>query len=661
MTSRPGSFLASAPGYAAPVSEKRAWLTALRDRSGAARAVAAQRENFASLTRLATFVAGVALVYFSAAELWACALAAIVSVGVFVAVVRIHLALAEERRALDRLGTVIDESASRLGGAVVCVRAPRASDDPLARIELPPIADAGPGWELTPQEIDDLDLFAAPAGAFGLLNRASTAIGARRLRDALTRPMLDPQRIAARQLEVRTLADDSERRLRLMAACAALREEDRRLARFSDAVRGAKPLRLFAPVAVLRWASLVTAAVAVVASAPALAGQGRWGVVAGGVLVLHAVVLMLIRGAVGAAREPWKEVAWAAGALLNTVRRSAPLVPATGALEEVRTRLARLCGSDALPALSRRVAWAESGGLILTVLNLLALFELHVVHSIVKRAARVGPDVTNGLSALAELEMLLSLAAFAWEQPVATMPAIDRAHGLTIRGGVHPLVGPERVVANDVELSTALRVWVITGSNMAGKSTFLRMVGLNVLFAQVGGAACAAAMRWSPVRLITDLRVRDSLAASESYFLAEVRHLRRMIAPPAGDEPVLGLIDEPFRGTNALDQTAASMAVLEHLLESPHFFLVATHDRALTELADGGAARNVHFRENLGAEGMVFDYVAHAGPARTRNALRVLAREGYPEALVRRARSWLCAAGDGGDSDVVEECSPPED
>lgn len=652
MISRTDSFFtASSPACAATVSEKRTWLAALRDRTFAARAVAAQRENLASLARLATFVVGVALIYYSAAELVACTLASVVSVAAFIVVVRIHLVLAEERRALDRLGAMIDESAARLGGAVMCVRAPRASDDPAAQIELPALADAGRTSELTPQEIDDLDLFAAPVGAFGMLNRCSTAIGARRLRDVLTRPMLDPERIAARQAEVRALADESERRLRLMAACAALREEDRRLARFADAVRGARPLRLFGPVPALRWASLVTAAVAVVAAAPALAGEARWGVVAGGVLVLHAVVLVLMRGAVGAAREPWTEVAWAAGALLSTVRRSAPLVPATGALEEVRMRLARLCGRDALPALSRRVGWAESGGLILTVLNLLALFELHVVDSIVKRARRIEPDVTKGLSALAELEVLLSLAAFAWEQPVATMPALAREPGLTIRGGVHPLVAPERVVANDVELNADSRVWVITGSNMAGKSTFLRMAGLNALFAQIGGAACAAQMRWMPVRLITDLRVRDSLAASESYFLAEVRHLRRMIAPPAGDERVLGLMDEPFRGTNALDQTAASVAVLEHLLASPHFFLVATHDRALTALGDGDAARNVHFRENLGAEGMVFDYVAHAGPARTRNALRVLEREGYPAALVERARRWLSEVSDdvGGD------------
>ena len=117
--------------------------------------------------------------------------------------------------------------------------------------------------------------------------------------------------------------------------------------------------------------------------------------------------------------------------------------------------------------------------------------------------------------------------------------------------------------------------WV-TGPNAAGKSTFLRMVGVNVLLAQVGAAVAAREMTWSPVRLITDVRIRDDLAHNESYFLSEVRRLRRLVLDTDTNVPMLGLIDEPFRGTNSQERTAAGIALLEHLMASNHLFLIAT-------------------------------------------------------------------------------------
>jgi DNA mismatch repair ATPase MutS len=196
-------------------------------------------------------------------------------------------------------------------------------------------------------------------------------------------------------------------------------------------------------------------------------------------------------------------------------------------------------------------------------------------------------------------------------------------------------------VPNDVRLTPASRMWVITGSNMAGKSTFLRMVGVNVLLAQIGSPAVAREMTWSPLRLMTDLQARDNLAEDESYFLAEVRHLRRMVVPPEESGVLLGLIDEPFRGTNSQDQSAASVAVLRHLLRSATLVVLATHDRHLTRLDTDQAVMNFHFREDLSSAGMVFDYHLHEGPAQTRNALRVLEHEGYPPAILADAHAWL--------------------
>jgi DNA mismatch repair ATPase MutS len=243
---------------------------------------------------------------------------------------------------------------------------------------------------------------------------------------------------------------------------------------------------------------------------------------------------------------------------------------------------------------------------------------------------------------LAELEALTSLACFSAEQPVACYPEPVGETGLAIKEGRHPLILEQDVTANSISLTPDKRTWVITGPNAAGKSTFLRMVGVNVLLAQTGAAVPAAEMTWSPVRLITDVRIRDDLARNESYFLSEVRRLRRLVLDGEKDTPILGLIDEPFRGTNSQERTAAGLALLEHLTASPNLFLIATHEELLARIAATTAsAANYHFQEHLREGGITFDYQLRPGPATTKTALRILEREGYPNSLLERARQLL--------------------
>jgi DNA mismatch repair ATPase MutS len=208
--------------------------------------------------------------------------------------------------------------------------------------------------------------------------------------------------------------------------------------------------------------------------------------------------------------------------------------------------------------------------------------------------------------------------------------------------GRHPLVPEAQSTANGIRLTPDHRTWVITGPNAAGKSTFLRMVGVNVLMAQIGTAAAAADMRWSPVRLMTDVRIRDDLARHESYFLSEVRRLRRMVLDADRSTPILGLIDEPFRGTNSQERVAGGIALIEYLMKSPNLFVVATHEEAFARTAmNAPSAENHHFQEHLTATGIEFDYRLYPGSASTRTALRILEQEGYPECLLQRARSLM--------------------
>jgi hypothetical protein len=539
-------------------------------------------------------------------------------------------------------------------------------------------------------------MYSPPVGLFGLLNRTSTPIGARRLADWLESPLLEAGLIDARQAAVRRLDQAPAERLRMMAAVAALRLEQRPLYGLVLALQQVKPLEIGMNVTGLRAWSLVTLAAALLSIYQVFAGQIGWLSFLLVLLIVNGMILFRLRRAVGECLKPWQSVSPAAAGYLIAARQAAGDLPQEGELGELRGSFEQVIAPDALPGLAWRVGWSEGGGIMHELFNLIAFHDLHAAASILKCALPHREALLRGLGALADLEALLSLGCYAWEQPTACYPEMGggspppdaraprpapldhrpldhrppdhrpldhrplddsplgdcmpeggrlleiRGGGLLdIRGGRHPLVSPRRVVANDARLDAEQRMGIVTGSNMSGKSTFIRMVGLNVVLAQVGSAVTAEAMRLSPLRLLTDLRARDDLSLDASYFLAEVRQLKRMLLPPPGDAPVLGLIDEPLRGTNSAEQVAASVAVVEHLLASGHLFLIATHDFKLTELADGRAAANYHFREDLDRDGLVFDYKLRPGPATTRNALRILEREGYPEQVVRRAKEWV--------------------
>ena len=313
--------------------------------------------------------------------------------------------------------------------------------------------------------------------------------------------------------------------------------------------------------------------------------------------------------------------------------------------------LARAAEPGALPALANWIGWAQAGGFFHALANLFALYDVHVAAGITGIVVPRRDELRAGLTAWAEVEALASVGCFVGETlPAgpACWPELADEACLVIEAGHHPLLPADRAVANDVQLDARTRVWIITGSNMAGKSTHLRLAGLAVLLAQMGSAVPARAMRWHPARLLTDLCVRDDLGKEESYFLAEVRHLRRIVEPGGDPRDVLALIDEPFRGTNSEEQAAASLALVEHLLRAGSLALLATHERQLTQLGDRDGATNYHFREDLSSDGLTFDYTLRAGPAPTRNALRVLEQEAFPRPFVADAQRWLANGADPG-------------
>jgi hypothetical protein len=238
-----------------------------------------------------------------------------------------------------------------------------------------------------------------------------------------------------------------------------------------------------------------------------------------------------------------------------------------------------------------------------------------------------------------ELEALSSLANFAYLNPAYTFPEITaekQEPGQTVldaRAIGHPLI-PEGVkVRNDYSIHDLGEISLITGSNMSGKSTFLRTMGVNLCLAYTGGPVDADYLQTVLFRLFTVIQVSDSLSNGISYFYAEVRRLKALLEALGAEEeyPLFFLIDEIFRGTNNRERRIGSQAYIRALGHSRGSGVISTHDLELVRLADEiPAITNYHFREEIIGGRMVFDFKLRSGPSPTTNALKIMQMEGLP-------------------------------
>jgi hypothetical protein len=252
-----------------------------------------------------------------------------------------------------------------------------------------------------------------------------------------------------------------------------------------------------------------------------------------------------------------------------------------------------------------------------------------------RQRAHLAQTLPEWVRAAQELDALIALSNFAALNPEATFPEIraDAASVLRATQLGHPLIPFAQRVCNDFEMDALGQVDILTGSNMAGKSTFLKTIGVNVCLAYAGAPVMAQEFVAQPLRLHTCIRITDSLADGFSYFYAEVKCLRALLdALQAREEfALLYLIDEIFRGTNNRERLIGSRAYIAQLLGARGAGLIATHDLELAQFADADPrAQNFHFRDEVRDGRLVFDYHLHAGPCPTTNALKIMELEGLP-------------------------------
>jgi hypothetical protein len=273
-----------------------------------------------------------------------------------------------------------------------------------------------------------------------------------------------------------------------------------------------------------------------------------------------------------------------------------------------------------------------------TVLSYALLWGTQFTMAIDQWHRRYGNRMLDWLAALGEFEALNSLAAYTFEHPLDPFPEVlEQGPLLDAEGLGHPLLDENICVRNDVRLGNDVRFLIVSGSNMSGKSTFVRAIGLNAVLTWMGGPVRCTKLRLSPLAIGAAVRVQDSLVDGQSHFLAEMQRLRRMI-DVASAEPLLYLADEIMSGTNSHDRRIATEWVVRALVLRGAIGVITTHDLALTEIASNDLpGQNVYFEDSGEAGSLHFDYKLRCGLLTHSNALNIAHMLGIDTAAVGTA------------------------
>lgn len=299
-------------------------------------------------------------------------------------------------------------------------------------------------------------------------------------------------------------------------------------------------------------------------------------------------------------------------------------------LWEIQARLkhAEFAPSDAIRRLDRVVGYLESRrNPAMRLLDVVMFWSAQCVFAAEGWQQEFGPHIRGWLDAVGEFEALTALAGYAYEHPDDVFPQfVEDGPLFEGKGLTHPLLPAEKAIRNDVKLGDGVQLMILSGPNMAGKSTFIRCVGVNAVLAQCGAPVKATSLRMSPLAVAASICVLDSLSGGTSRFYAEIRRLKLAEDLAAGSLPVLFLLDELLSGTNSHDRLEGTKLIVRSLVDRGGVGIVSTHDLALAEIPASmdGHAENFHFEDRLEDGRLIFDYKLKPGVVKTSNALELM-------------------------------------
>lgn len=480
----------------------------------------------------------------------------------------------------------------------------------------------------------DLDIF-GPGSLFELLSTGRTRAGEETLASWLLEPA-DTAEVAARQEAVRELRE----RLPLREDLASLGPDLRSSIHLEDLRTWARAAPSFEPFWP-RTGAVLLSLLGLAALAYTLLTGNLWPYYAG--LALQGGALVLFRKSIRTVLQsvdlPRRELELASGLIERLEieefrsKRLASIGARFGtgagrASVEIRRLVAMVERQESLKSadlpLVILLIWLV--GLIVP-LSVVLLSDLRTALKVERWRARFGGMVEPWILAVGELEALLALSGYAYEHPADPFPEVV-AGGPVLDGDAlaHPLLRPETAVPNSLRLDRMRPLIVVSGSNMSGKSTLLRTVGVNTVLALAGAPVRARAFRVSRLEVGATLRIQDSLQAGSSRFYSEITRIRDIMNRTSGSRPVLFLLDELLHGTNSHDRAIGAEGIVRGLIARGAIGLATTHDLALTEIARalGDRAINVHFEDRMEEGRMSFDFRMKPGVIEKSNALDLM-------------------------------------
>ena len=572
---------------------------------------AASKSRWVSWLRVLVFVAGAGLAYhfFNTDNPEAGAVTILAFYTLFILVMRWHSRLEFEYKQLVLLRQVNEEEIARLHGKI------KAFDGGNTFID-----DHHP-------YTSDLDIFGQNS-LFQLVNRSVTSIGMYKLASWL-RVAAPVTVILRRQKAVTELA--AEDQLDWLQDLLALPRHFKH-----DEVTAEGFIQWFSGKAFYKQRTWLKALVFIlpVLTLAAIAAWG-YGAVSGWVAVAFLLVQFILAYRFRVERDEYYDNSMGIYEAMRSYTRQLQHIEqkhfTTPILQELQAKLQQsgTKGSEIIYKLANIIdffSWRLST-LMAFFLNTVLMWDFVWMYRLENWRDKYLPQLEEMLDSLAEIEALASIAAFQHAHPEYAVPVLsDTPFELKAKKLAHPLIFSVTPVANDFEMQGAGKTMVVTGSNMSGKTTFLRTVGINMVLAQMGAPVCAASMKLAPAQVYTAMRTADNLAENTSSFYAELKRLRMLLELTGQGQPVFYFLDEILKGTNSRDRHAGAMALIRQLHKRNASGFISTHDLELGAMEQElpGSVYNYSFNSDIIGDEIKFDYKLREGICRSFNASKLM-------------------------------------
>ncbi len=577
-----------------------------------------QQVNQISWLRIVVFLGGVLVIYLFAqsGEYVFANLSAVVAFALFLYLVKVHAQRSTAQKHLTQLALINDQEADALQGNIS-----HFEEGTEYRLPEHPYAS-------------DLDIFGKQS-IFQWLNRTASRLGQDQLAQWLNTPEMDIKTIERHQEAIKDLKDRLEYRQHFQAYKALHHEKAEELQALLDWLQAPVSLpkqKIYSVILVLF--PLITLLVGL-AGVFALI-EMRWIFVP--MLVQLSIVSFHLQKLLSHSKEVSERAKFLQkySQLFEIAEKQDFRQSHLKALQKQLTN-GEITASQSLGKLARIIGNMEQGSSLMgLIFNGLFMWSLQYLYRLELWQDTQKEDLKHWFAALAQLDALQSLANLHYNYPDYTFPTlIDASEPFRLEAKQlgHPLLPANTRIGNPVSLTQEGQLLLITGANMAGKSTYLRTVGVNLLLGMMGAPVCAELMQFKPIEIYTSMRTQDSLQASESFFYAELKRLQMMVELLKAGKSLFIILDEILKGTNSADQHAGAKALIEQLTQRKAVGLVATHDLALGVLSEKYPEhiRNQCFEIEIINDELQFDYQLREGLSQNLNATFLMKKMGITD------------------------------